>query len=95
MEGVALRPGPARAGGPPVWVGGNSDAGIRRAVRAGDGWHTTIVATEDGLAERVEALGRALAAAGRDRAAFTLSVRVRADVARVAPDRAADARAGR
>ena len=83
VEGVALRPGPARAGGPPVWVGGNSDAGIRRAVRVGDGWHTTI-AHEDGLAERVEALGRALAAAGRDRAEFTLSVRVRADVARVA-----------
>jgi probable F420-dependent oxidoreductase len=23
----------------PVWVGGNSDAGLRRAVRLGDGWH--------------------------------------------------------
>jgi alkanesulfonate monooxygenase SsuD/methylene tetrahydromethanopterin reductase-like flavin-dependent oxidoreductase (luciferase family) len=23
----------------PVWVGGNSDAGIRRAVRLGDAWH--------------------------------------------------------
>ena len=42
VEGVALQPGPARAGGPPVWVGGNSDAGIRRAVRLGDGWHTTM-----------------------------------------------------
>ena len=27
-------------GGPiPVWVGGNSDAGLRRAVRLGDAWH--------------------------------------------------------
>ena len=83
VEGVALRPGPARAGGPPLWIGGNSDAGIRRAVRLGDGWHTTV-AHEEGLRERVEALGRALAAAGRDRDGFTLSVRVRADVARVA-----------
>ncbi|HTI34240.1 MAG TPA: TIGR03619 family F420-dependent LLM class oxidoreductase [Miltoncostaea sp.] len=82
-EGVALRPGPARPGGPPVWVGGNSDAGIRRAVRAGDGWHTTV-AHEEGLAERVAALDAALAAGGRDRAGFTLSVRVRADAARVA-----------
>ncbi|MGA8116883.1 MAG: LLM class flavin-dependent oxidoreductase [Actinocatenispora sp.] len=28
-----------RAGQIPIWVGGNSDAGIRRAVRLGDGWH--------------------------------------------------------
>jgi probable F420-dependent oxidoreductase len=85
VEGVALRPGPARPGGPPVWVGGNSDAGIRRAVRLGDGWHTTV-AHEEGLRERVDALDRALAAAGRDRDrdGFTLSVRVRADAARIA-----------
>ncbi|MFE0648633.1 LLM class flavin-dependent oxidoreductase [Streptomyces sp. NPDC059534] len=25
--------------GVPVWVGGNSDAGLRRAVRLGDAWH--------------------------------------------------------
>jgi alkanesulfonate monooxygenase SsuD/methylene tetrahydromethanopterin reductase-like flavin-dependent oxidoreductase (luciferase family) len=28
-----------RAGRIPVWVGGNSDAGIRRAVRLGEAWH--------------------------------------------------------
>ncbi|MGI5228881.1 LLM class flavin-dependent oxidoreductase [Actinoallomurus sp. CA-142502] len=28
-----------RAGSIPLWVGGNSDAGIRRAVRLGDAWH--------------------------------------------------------
>ncbi|WP_410646730.1 LLM class flavin-dependent oxidoreductase [Amycolatopsis sp. cmx-4-54] len=28
-----------RAGDIPIWVGGNSDAGIRRAVRIGDAWH--------------------------------------------------------
>ncbi|RZS30585.1 putative F420-dependent oxidoreductase [Herbihabitans rhizosphaerae] len=28
-----------RAGRIPIWVGGNSDAGIRRAVRVGDAWH--------------------------------------------------------
>ncbi len=28
-----------RAGRIPFWVGGNSDAGLRRAVRLGDAWH--------------------------------------------------------
>ena len=28
-----------RAGRIPVWVGGNSEAGLRRAVRLGDAWH--------------------------------------------------------
>jgi alkanesulfonate monooxygenase SsuD/methylene tetrahydromethanopterin reductase-like flavin-dependent oxidoreductase (luciferase family) len=28
-----------RAGTIPLWVGGNSDAGLRRAVRLGDAWH--------------------------------------------------------
>jgi alkanesulfonate monooxygenase SsuD/methylene tetrahydromethanopterin reductase-like flavin-dependent oxidoreductase (luciferase family) len=28
-----------RSGGIPIWVGGNSDAGVRRAVRFGDAWH--------------------------------------------------------
>ncbi len=28
-----------QAGQIPIWVGGNSDAGVRRAVRLGDAWH--------------------------------------------------------
>ncbi|MCW2918780.1 MAG: Coenzyme F420-dependent N10-methylene tetrahydromethanopterin reductase-like protein [Actinomycetia bacterium] len=28
-----------RSGGIPIWVGGNSDAGLRRAVRLGEAWH--------------------------------------------------------
>lgn len=31
-------PRPVRAGGPPVWVGGNSRRAIRRAVERADGW---------------------------------------------------------
>ena len=62
--------------------GGDSAAGIAGAVRAGDGWHTTVSDPER-LAERVEALHAALAAAGRPREGFTLSVRVRADLERL------------
>lgn len=31
-------PVPAQAGGPPIWVGGNSKRAIRRALELGDGW---------------------------------------------------------
>lgn len=36
---VQTGPPPVRAPHPPVWVGGASDAALRRAVRFGDAWH--------------------------------------------------------
>lgn len=83
VENVELAPPPARPGGPPVWIGGNSDAGLRRAARLGDAWHTTIHDPEP-LAERIAALERALAEAGRDRAEVAVSVRAYADSATMA-----------
>jgi probable F420-dependent oxidoreductase len=32
---------PVTPGGPPVWVGGHSDAALRRALRFGEGWYGT------------------------------------------------------
>jgi len=40
-------PKPAQAGGPPIWVGGNSEAALRRAARLADGWHGDDVMPED------------------------------------------------
>jgi len=37
-EGHTMLPRPAQAGGPPIWMGGNSRQAIRRAVELGDGW---------------------------------------------------------
>src|SRR6266850_922475 len=39
FENVHTAPRPARLPHPPIWVGGNSDAAMRRAVRFGNGWH--------------------------------------------------------
>jgi probable F420-dependent oxidoreductase len=87
LAGVRLSPAPAHAGGPPIWVGGNSRAGMRRAVLRGDAWHTTI-SDPDELARRLTTLRAECRAAGRAPEGLPVSVRVRADaggVARLAP----------
>lgn len=38
---------PLTPGGPPVWVGGHSDAALRRALRFGDGWYGTGVSAAE------------------------------------------------
>ncbi|HEY7692582.1 MAG TPA: TIGR03619 family F420-dependent LLM class oxidoreductase [Gaiellaceae bacterium] len=38
FAGIEIAPRPAQPGGLPLWVGGRSDAAIRRAAELGDGW---------------------------------------------------------
>ena len=38
IDGHTMRPTPAQAGGPPIWIGGNSKRAARRAVELGAGW---------------------------------------------------------
>jgi probable F420-dependent oxidoreductase len=73
FDGVVLATRPRTEGGPPVWVGGNTDAGLRRALRHGDGWHGFEVYPEElpDLQERLERLGGEV---GRDPGELTLSV---------------------
>ena len=55
-----LAPQPVQAGGPPVWIGGNSLRALRRAVELGDCWAPFDVTDEQlrtGIA-RAEQLGR-------------------------------------
>src|SRR5581483_2032321 len=50
FDGVTIEPQPVQPGGPPLWVGGKSDAARRRAGELGDGWMPIWVSPE-GLAE--------------------------------------------
>jgi probable F420-dependent oxidoreductase len=72
-DGIVLATTPRTEGGPPIWVGGNTDVALRRAVRHGDGWHGFEVYPDDMPGIR-EGLARAADEAGRDPAELTLSV---------------------
>lgn len=73
FAGVTIEPAPARPGGPPLWVGGRSQAAIRRAGRLGDGWMPIWVSPErfaDGWSE----VRRQAREAGRDPEALVPAV---------------------
>jgi probable F420-dependent oxidoreductase len=46
FERVSIDPKPVQAAGPPIWIGGRSDAALARAGRQGDGWVSYVVQPE-------------------------------------------------
>ena len=70
---VAFEPKPLQAPWPPIHVGGESDAALRRAARAGDGW-IGLDHTPESVAPRVARLRSLLLEAGRDPERFQVSV---------------------
>jgi probable F420-dependent oxidoreductase len=72
-----LKPHPPR-GAIPIWIGGHTDAALRRVVEVGDGWHPLGLRPPVGLhppelAARVKRLHALAAAAGRDPASITVA----------------------
>ena len=63
FEGVRFAPKPAQDPHPPIWVGGRSDAALRRTVRFGQAWHPTTIPLP-ALRERVDRLAEFSAEAG-------------------------------
>jgi probable F420-dependent oxidoreductase len=64
FEGVSIDPKPVQRPGPPIWVGGRSDAALARAGRQGDGWVSYVV-TAERYAQSLDKIRAAAAAAGR------------------------------
>ncbi|MBI5287948.1 MAG: LLM class flavin-dependent oxidoreductase [Chloroflexi bacterium] len=64
LDQVRMQPKPARPGGVPLWVGGRSDAALRRAGRYGDAWTGIWVSTRR-FTEAGERIAESAAEAGR------------------------------
>ena len=85
VQSIHVLPKPAQPGGIPVWVGGHTDAALRRTATLGDGWHpiglrsSIRLAPEEyaASARRIQTLARE---AGRDPKSITLSLRVPMEV---------------
>jgi probable F420-dependent oxidoreductase len=74
--GLRFYPQPYQKPHPPLWVGGNSPYGLRRAARLGDGW-LGVYETPEEVVDAHATLRRLLAEEGRDPAAFTYAHRTR------------------
>jgi probable F420-dependent oxidoreductase len=64
FEGVSIDPKPVQRPGPPIWIGGRSDAALMRAGRQGDGWMSYVVQPER-YAQSAEKIRAAAQASGR------------------------------
>ena len=59
IDRVCLKPPPVQSGGPPIWIGGRSEAALRRTARYGDGYVGYLL-SPDGFQRRLDRI-RALA----------------------------------
>lgn len=72
VSGFPFQPKPVQKPHPPLWIGGESPAAIRRAAKLGDGWYPIInnrhhpLDTSERYAAAVDALRAACDRAGRD-----------------------------
>jgi probable F420-dependent oxidoreductase len=47
FENLVFSPAPVQSGGPPLWVAGDSQIALKRAVMLGDGWHPNAHSPEE------------------------------------------------
>ncbi|MEU8078857.1 TIGR03619 family F420-dependent LLM class oxidoreductase [Catellatospora citrea] len=85
FEPVLMEPKPARAGGVPIWIGGQGRRALRRAAELGDGWQPFRVGPAE-LAGHLAYLHEQLDRYGRRSEDVTVSVNVVANPPGRVPD---------
>ncbi|MBS0243019.1 MAG: LLM class F420-dependent oxidoreductase [Proteobacteria bacterium] len=72
FKDLIFAPKPVQSGGPPIWVGGESPAALKRTVKLGNGWYPgnnnqqSPMDTSERLQGGIARLHRVATAAGRD-----------------------------
>ncbi|MGH7413851.1 MAG: TIGR03619 family F420-dependent LLM class oxidoreductase [Candidatus Rokuibacteriota bacterium] len=78
FESIRCLPHPVQKPHPPIWVGGHSQAALRRVARLGDGWHPVganpaVPLRPPELRGLLDELARLTEAEGRDPSTLTIS----------------------
>jgi probable F420-dependent oxidoreductase len=76
LQGASMAPKPVQKPYPPIWFGGSVPAGMRRAVRHGDGFMGAGSQTTAQFAEQVKVVREELSAQGREPDTFRIGKRV-------------------
>ena len=76
LQGESMEPKPVQKPHPPVWFGGSAPAGMRRAVRHGDGFMGAGSQTTAQFAEQVKVVREELTAHRREPDTFRIGKRV-------------------
>jgi probable F420-dependent oxidoreductase len=91
FDGIVLEPKPVQRPHPPIWVGGEGPAALRRAARVGNAWYPIgsnnkhLLDTLPRLRAGIAQLGKATAAAGRAPGSVSVAFRVKRYGAAVPP----------
>jgi probable F420-dependent oxidoreductase len=85
VRDVHVLPKPVQRPAIPVWIGGHTEAALRRAGTLGDGWHPIgmrppALLTPDEYAAKAKQVHDAARRAGRDPKSITLTIRVPMEV---------------